>query len=113
MLKFEDDVIKDHDCIVMADNSGTRRVVKANCGKIHHNKCNINFVQVLGKPFGTVFRVVDRQSGDLEVVEDPQTYLTSAFFTGIDDSESDEEAKDNRDIIDDNTNQKLTHEEIT
>jgi hypothetical protein len=30
--------------------------------------------------------------------------MTSAFFTGIDDSESDEEMKDNRDIVDDNTN---------
>lgn len=55
-------------------------------------------------PFGTVFRVVDRSSGDLELIEDPQTYLTSAFFTGIGDSDSDEEMKDNRDIIDNNTN---------
>jgi tRNA (adenine58-N1)-methyltransferase non-catalytic subunit len=113
MISFEDDQIKPHHFIVMVDNSGNRRVIKAGSGKIHHHKCNIDFNFVLGKPFNTVFRVLDRASGELEVVDDPQTYLTSAFFTGIDDSESDEEMKDNRAIVDDNTNQKLTHEDIT
>ena len=64
----------------------------------------------MGKPFFTVFKVEDRASGELSVIEDPQTSLTSVFFTGIDDycSDSDEEAKnetrDNRGIVDDNTN---------
>jgi len=55
----------------MADNSGNRRVIKAGLGKIHHHKCNIDLAQVVGKPFNTVFRVTDRSTGTLEVVEDP------------------------------------------
>ena len=59
-MKFEDDLIKESDFIVMVDNSGNKRVVKANSGKIHHHKCNVDFHQVVGKPFNTVFRISDR-----------------------------------------------------
>lgn len=71
MKRFEDDLIQPHQFIVMVDNSGNRRIIKANSGKIHHHKCNINFNQVLGKPWHTVFRITDRATGDLEIVEEP------------------------------------------
>ena len=53
----------------------------------HSNKCAIDLTQVVGKPFGTCFEVVDRLTGALEEITHPQSLLTRAFFTGGPDDE--------------------------
>ena len=83
--KFESNLITEDHYVVIVDNSGNRKVVKADNGRIHHYKCNIDLTEMVGHPFNTVFAVDDRQSGKLSVVTDPQSVLTSAFFTGIED----------------------------
>lgn len=65
-------MIKENDFFVMVDNSGYHRVILAE-NKIVScaNKCKINLSQVIGKPFETVFSVVDRQTGDLSELNEP------------------------------------------
>ena len=76
----------------MVDNSGYHRVVLAEPKKIQNaNKCMIDVGQVIGKPFETVFSVVDRQSGALTEIQEPQTDITNEFFTGLDDFEGAED----------------------
>ena len=55
------------------------------------NKCMIDVGQVIGKPFETVFSVLDRQSGALSEIQEPQTDITHEFFTGLDDFEGAED----------------------
>lgn len=84
--------------------------------------------QLVGKLYGTAFQVLDRQTGALQEITEPQTSITSAFFTisadDAEDGKEDEETKkaskpvasastlDNRNLVDDNTAQKMTLEEI-
>ena len=70
----------------MVDNSGYHRVVLAGQNKIQNaNKCNIDVGMVIGQPWETVFSVIDRQSGALQVIDEPQSEITHEFFTGLDD----------------------------
>ena len=70
----------------MVDNSGYHRVVLAGQNKIQNaNKCNIDVGMVIGQPWETVFSVIERQSGALQVIDEPQSEITHEFFTGLDD----------------------------
>lgn len=84
----------------------------------------IDLGQLIGHPFQTHFQVVDSKSGQLEVIKDVRE-LTAQFLEetdfgngGIEEEEVKESdpktqhGTDNRDIVDNNQAQKLTHEEI-
>lgn len=105
----------------MVDNAGHHKVLMAKKNSnIAHSKSRVNLEQVIGCEWGTVFAVKDRNTGDIEEVTDPQTTLTTDFFLDdeVDDvdmeaGEGKEESKDNRNIVDNNTSQSMTAEEIT
>jgi len=107
---------------VIVDNSGFHRVLMAEPKKINYShKCNIDLTQVIGKPWETVFSVLDRDSGALKEIDEPQLQLTNEFFTGLDLDDNapeennapiTEELKDNRLMVDNNTAQKMTAAEI-
>lgn len=70
-----------------------------------------------------MFSVVDRQSGALLEVTDPQSTITHEFFTGLELADAPEEVdmpmtvageelKDNRNLKDNNTAQKMKHEDV-
>ena len=71
----------------------------------------IDVGQVIGKPWESCYSVVDRHTGDLEEIQEPQTAITHEFFTGLDNDDdapddvaaAGEERKDNRNVVDDNT----------
>jgi len=75
---------------------------------------------VIGKEYDSVFSVVDRQSGELKEVTEPQSTVTHEFFTGLDDGDAPdedapmvtEELKDNRNMKDDNKAQNLKHQDV-
>ena len=50
---------------VLLDHNGWMKVIRAVPDKLTLNKALINLEQVLGHPFGTVFEVTDRNTGDL------------------------------------------------
>lgn len=115
-------MIKEGDFVVLVDNSHFHRVVQAESKKMtYSNKCAIDLSQVIGKPWETAFSVVDRQSGALKEIDEPQSQMTSEFFTGLNLEENDqeetnapmtEEIKDNRLMVDNNRAQKITAAEI-
>jgi len=111
---------------VMVDNSGYHKVFCAENKRVTNgNKCMIDLAHVIGKPFETVFSVVDRQTGKLEEITEPQSNITEEYFTGLDldddpeDSDAPEDAqmapaaglieetKDNRNMNDNNKAQSL------
>ena len=119
--------------MIIVDNSSNRRVLRIKHGKkIKHVKVMIDMGQLIGTEFGAHYLVVDPKSGELERIDDVKQ-LTKAFLDdtpiGVDPDENQEEDgeeeeekeipgdgvhnKDNRDIVDNNLAQKLTHAEIT
>eukprot|EP00347_Sterkiella_histriomuscorum_P021361 403334251 len=135
-------LIKEGDNVVMFDNSSNYRIikVKATGKKIKHFKAMIDLSQLIGKEWGSFFEVKDSKSGQLQQVTDVHS-LTAAFLEDVDFSNganpADEEeekqeqintssanqgsntininqvtGRDNRDYVDDNKSQKLTHEQI-
>ncbi|CDW89783.1 trna (adenine-n)-methyltransferase non-catalytic subunit trm6-like [Stylonychia lemnae] len=90
--------------------------------KIKHFKAMVDLGQLIGKEYGQFFEVRDSKSGELIEVTDVHQ-LTNQFLEDVDfgDAEENEEVKeiidpvagrDNRDYVDDNKSQKLSHEEI-
>ena len=74
-------MIKEGDYFVMVDNSGYHRVIQAEHKKIQNaNKCTIDLGMVIGKPWETVFSVIDRRDGILKEIEEPQSEITNEFF---------------------------------
>ena len=125
--------IKEGTNVIIVDNSSNRRVLRIKHGKtIKHVKVMIDMGQLIGTEFGAHYLVVDPKSGELERIDDVKQ-LTKAFLDdtpiGVDPDENQEEDgeeeeekeipgdgvhnKDNRDIVDNNLAQKLTHAEIT
>ena len=87
-------------------------MIKAAPKVIPHSKSvNIDLSQVIGQEFNTHFMVTDRQKGTLSLITEPQSNLTREFFVGAED-DSDEEEKDNRNIIASTDNQRLTCEQV-
>lgn len=85
---------------VLVDHNGWSKVVRAVPDKLTLNKALINLEQVLGHPFGTVFEVTDRNTGDLEIVTDPRILLTKDFIEDMgEDDDEEPNVKDNRDIV--------------
>jgi len=79
------------------------------------NKATVDMEQVIGQPFGTMFSVKDRHTGDLEIITDPRPVLTKAFLEEVafDSSDDGIEGKDNRDIeVGTHTAQKLTMADV-
>ena len=78
------------------------------------NKCAIDIKHIIGKPFETTFEVVDRHSGELQVVEDPRLLLTKEFLEEFKEDEDGDaaEGKDNRDIQNNDVAQALNQDEI-
>ena len=112
--------------MIIVDNSGNRRVLRVKDKKLKHFKVFIDLKYLIGANFGTHFAVKDPKIGDLEQITDVKL-LTKAFLEDASDlvgdcgiiaqnEEDNEEEKsvkrDNRDIIDNNTAQKMTHAEI-
>ncbi len=63
------------------------------------NKCAIDFNYIIGQPYETCFEVVDRHTGQLQIVTDPRAILTKAFLEEFAVDEDDvAEGKDNREI---------------
>ena len=74
LINYKMELIKEGDFFVLVDNSGFHRVLHAEPRKItYSSKCTIDLAQVIGKPWESVFSVIDRQSGDLKEIEEPQT----------------------------------------
>ena len=99
----------------MVDTTGWQKLMRAVPRKLSLNKATVDMTQVIGQPFGTVFSVKDRHTGELEVIKDPRIMLTKAFLEEIafDDSDDGVEGKDNRDIVvGDHTAQKLTYADV-
>lgn len=98
---------------------------------------------VIGKPWESVFSVIDRRDGVLKEIEEPQSEITCDFFTGLDElmdapenndgvagaaattddanrpattataiPAANEEMKDNRNLSDNNTAQKMKHADV-
>ena len=64
----------------------------------------IDLACVIGKPWETVFSVVDRRDGTLKEIDEPQSEITHEFFTGLDeqmtgDAPEKGEADDNGDLM--------------
>ncbi len=111
---------------MILDNSSNRRVLKIKNGKkIKHFKVMIDLSSLIGTDFGIHYAVKDPKSGEIEPIKDVKTltkaYLDEDPFGGnaAADEEEEEEVKeeeiidkDNRDIVDNNQAQKLSHEEI-
>ena len=122
----------------MVDNSGYHRVVMAENRVIQNaNKCQIDLSQIIGKPWESVYSVIDRRSGTLKEIEEPQSVITHEFFTGLDEADAPEdqegaeiadaemnnnerapavvvgeETKDNRNLTDSNNAQRMSHSDV-
>ena len=84
----------------MVDHNGWQKVVRAVNDKLTLNKCLLNLEQTLFHPYGTIFEVTDRNTGELQVVEDPREFLTKSFLEEFNpEAEDQAEGKDNRDIV--------------
>jgi hypothetical protein len=57
--------------ILLKDNSGVQRILRAVAGDtITHNKSRISVDQIIGKTFGSFFQIVDAKTGDLREITD-------------------------------------------
>jgi tRNA (adenine58-N1)-methyltransferase non-catalytic subunit len=84
----------------MKDHTGWQKLIRAVPEKYNLNKSVIDLEQVVGQPFGTIFEVQDRHTGELAVVTDPREYLTKAFLEEVAFGDDDGvDGKDNRDIV--------------
>ena len=94
-------MIQEGDYFVMVDNSGYHRVVMAENRVIQNaNKCQIDLSQIIGKPWESVYSVIDRRSGTLKEIEEPQSVITHEFFTGLDEVDAPEDQEGGAEVAD-------------
>ena len=134
-------LVRDNSHCIIVDNSGNRRIVRIRSQhnpKQLHFKHTIDVRQLIGKPYGSFFQIIDDQEGTLVEITDQKQLVQDFFLKPAEDSGSDGEdvepktkvqkttdssfvpistetyvvKGDNRFIVDDTNKQKLGENQI-